>query len=97
MFRLEVRKIVERLLLCLYEASAGALLLDDQHSLPEKIDEAALIAKTFDRFLECSDLAALHPEDIEEIVIEGLGLAAFVAGLSSPSRISRRARVLRWY
>src|SRR3546814_7489314 len=67
---LQAREVVERLRLRLPKIEAGALLLDEQYALPEKVDVAPLVAKFLDRFLEGRDAANRHSEHLEESLVE---------------------------
>ena len=52
----------------LSEILAAALVLDQQHPLPEQIDSSVGSGNLLDRFLERSHGAAAHAEDLEEFV-----------------------------
>jgi hypothetical protein len=54
-------------------------VLDQQHTLPEQVDIAALAVTLFDWRLKRSDPAAGDPEDIEKTIPEALGLGIFRA------------------
>jgi hypothetical protein len=103
---LEAGKVVEGLFLGARQVAAGALLLDQEHSLPEQIDETALIAELSDRLLETGDTAAGDAKHLEKLVIEGLAFPALVmsvapllgeTGGASPDLIPTEAYLLSLY
>ena len=60
------------------QVAPGALLLDDQDSRPEEVNEAAGVVELFDPLLVAGDRLPAHPEDAEEVVVKALGLALLV-------------------
>ena len=60
------------------QAAAGALLFDQQHAGPEQVDVAVGVVEPFDVLFVARDRAPLHPEDLEEVVVEALRLALLV-------------------
>ncbi len=89
---LEARKVVERLFLGAQQVAPGALLLDQEHAFPEQVDVALPVSELLDRLLERGDLPSLHTEDLEEVVIEALGLAPLVCGAGPIAGELRRPR-----
>ena len=89
----EPGKVVEGLFLGACQVAAGALLLHQEDALPEQIDEPALVAKLLDRLLETGDAAAGNAEYLEELVVEGLALAALVVGVLPFLREACRPRL----
>ena len=76
----EAGKIVERLLFGLCKVEAAAFLLDQQHAFPKEVDAPAfVVGKILDRGFETCHPPAAHAEDVEEVIVESLGVAAFVA------------------
>ena len=75
---LQVRKVLEGLSFGFAEAPANALLLHEEHSLPEQIDVTPPLGEVLDGFLEGRQPAHGHPEYIEEIPVEELCLALLV-------------------
>ena len=63
------------------QATAGALLLDQQHARPEQVDEAGRVVEPPDVLLVPGDGAALDAEDLKERVVEALRLALLVRGV----------------
>ena len=63
------------------QVTAGALLLDQQHARPEQVDEAGRVVEPVDVLLVPGDGTALDAEDLEERVVEALGLALLVRGV----------------
>src|SRR6476646_4308264 len=61
------------------EVLARAFVFGDQHAFPEEIDETMPTAELAYRFLKGRHPAAAHAEDLEEVVVEGLGFALFVS------------------
>ena len=61
-----------------FQVAAGGFLLDDQGAGPEQVDEAAGIVEAGDLFLVAGDGGAGGAEKLEELVVEGLGLALFM-------------------
>lgn len=57
-------------------------MLGEEFAFPEEVD-AVLAFDGLDALLEAGDLAALHAEDVEEVVPEGLRLGVF-SGLFAP-------------
>ena len=88
---LQPRKVVQRLLPRSDQIAPAGLLFNEEFALPEQVDEALLLSQLFDRLLECRDLAPLDPEQLEELVVEGLGVAPLVSGLGPVSREGRCA------
>ena len=76
---LQPREVVEGLGLCLLQITASALLFDQEHAAPEKIDEAAFVAEIADRLLKGRNAPNRDPKDLEEVAIEQLGLSLFIA------------------
>jgi len=68
------------------EIAPGALLLDQQDAGPEQVDEAGRVVEALDVFLVAGDGAPPNAEDVEELVVEALGLALLVGGVSSLAR-----------
>ena len=63
------------------QVTASALLLDQQHARPEQVDEAGRVVEPLDALLVPGDGAALDAEDLEERIVEALGLALLVRGV----------------
>ena len=83
MVTLEQREqIVDRLAIGFLEVAPGALLLDDQHTRPEQVDESRTIVQLRDMRLVARDGAPTNTEHLEELVIEALRLALLVRGVS---------------
>ena len=61
------------------QTAPAALLLDEQHRRPEQVDVAARVVELLDMPLVARDAAPLDIEDREEVVVERLRLALFVA------------------
>ena len=76
--RVEVRA---GLLTCGGQVASGAFLLDQQDAGPEQIDEAGGVVEPLDAFLVPRHVAAALAEDLEELVVEALGLALLVRGI----------------
>ena len=76
--RVEVRA---GLLTCGGQVASGALLLDQQDAGPEQIDEAGGVVEPPDAFLVPRHVAAALAEDLEELIVEALGLALLVRGV----------------
>ena len=74
-------QIVERLQLRLAQVEPRALLLDQQRAGPEGVDEAVAIVRQPDSTLVIGELAAIDAEHLKEVVVEGLRLAALIAGV----------------
>jgi hypothetical protein len=73
--------VIKGLVARLAKIETGGLLLDDERARPEQVDEALLVARqVLDPLLIGGDLAAADAEAIEEVVVEGLGLALLVVG-----------------
>jgi hypothetical protein len=74
-----VRSLRERA----FQIFAGALVLDQEHAFPERVDasafELAAGAGDFDLFFEDRDASRIDAEDIEETVPEALCLRALQA------------------
>ena len=60
------------------EIAPGALLLDDQDARPEQVHEPRPVVQLAHMLLVARDGTALHPEDLEEVVVEALRLALLV-------------------
>ena len=78
---LKAGKVVQGLFLGAREIPAGTLLLDEEHAFPEQVDEASLVTKFLDGFLEAGDAAARDAENLEKLVVEGLAFPTFVVGM----------------
>src|ERR1035437_4628255 len=78
---LEAWKVVEGLFLGARQIPAGALLLDEEHTLPEQVDESSFGTKLLDGFLEAGDAPAGDAENLEKLIVEGLAFATFVMGI----------------
>ena len=76
-------EITPGLLVGLGEIAPGALLFDDQDARPEEVDEAGAIVELGYMLFVAGHAAPPDPEDLEEVVVEALRLAA--------SRKKRRA------
>ena len=76
-------EVVERLLLRLFEISAGALLFNQKNTLPEKVDEPPLVAKVLHRLFKRGNAAYGNTKHLEEVSIKELHLSLLVA-LASP-------------
>ena len=63
------------------QVAPGALLLDQQDAGPEQIDVAGGVVEPLDAFLVPRHVAAALAEDLEEVVVEALGLALLVRGV----------------
>ena len=61
------------------QVPAGAFLLDDQFAFPEQVNEPSLPVQ-LDARLETRHGVDGHPEDVEEVEVETLGLALLVPG-----------------
>src|SRR5690349_17685913 len=68
----QAREIIESLLLGTDEVPARTLLLNQEHSLPEQIDETTLFSELLYRFLEAGNSAAGDAKHLEKLVVEGL-------------------------
>ena len=77
---LEAGEVGEGLRFGLPEVAACAFLLHEQDPFPEEVDEAALVAQQFHGFLERRHPPHGHAEYVEEIPVEKLRFALFVAG-----------------
>ena len=77
---LEAGEVGEGLRFGLPEVAPRAFLLHEQDPLPEEVDEAALVAQQLHRFLERRHPPHGHAEYVEEVPVEKLRLALFVAG-----------------
>ena len=88
---LEAGEVGEGLRFGLPEVAARAFLLHEQDPLPEEVDEAALVAQQFHGFLERRHPPHGHAEYVEEIPVEKLRLALFVAGAFPLAGEFRRA------
>jgi len=75
---LEPGKILQSLGLGRNEAPARALLLDQEQTLPEEINESALFAKQPDGFFEAGYATDRYAEHVKEVLVEELRLALFV-------------------
>jgi len=62
---------------------ASRLVLDEQATWPEQVNEAPVAREFLNWFLKGGDGAATDAEDIEEVVPEGLAFGGF-AGLAFP-------------
>ena len=77
---LEAGEVGEGLRFGFPEVAARAFLLHKQHPLPEEVDEPTLVAQQFYGFFERRHPPHGHAEYVEEIPVEKLRLALFVAG-----------------
>jgi hypothetical protein len=59
-------------------------LLNQEHSLPEQIDEAAFFSELLYRFLKAGNSAAGDAKHVEKLVVEGLTLASLGGRSSIP-------------
>src|SRR5450759_3637927 len=78
---LEAGKVVKGLFLGAREIPASILLLDEEHALPEQVDESSFCTKLLDGFLEAGDAPAGDAENLEKLIVEGLAFATFVMGI----------------
>ena len=62
------------------EVAPRAFLFHEQDPLPEEVDEPALVAQQFYGFFERRHPPHRHAEYVEEVPVEKLRLALFVAG-----------------
>src|ERR1035437_2871410 len=78
---LEAGKVVEGLFLGAGEIPASTLLLDEEHALPEQVDESSFGTKLLDGFFEAGDAPAGDAESLEKLVVESLAFPTFVMGI----------------
>ena len=71
-------EITPGLLVGLGEIAPGALLFDDQNARPEEVDVAGAIVELGYMLFIAGHAAPPDPEDLEEVVVEALRLAALV-------------------
>ncbi|TRW14020.1 hypothetical protein FMM06_09780 [Glacieibacterium frigidum] len=84
--------VVERLAARFAEIEARTFLLDEQHAGPEQVDEAVFLGVQADAVLVGGEAQPVDAEDAEELVVEGLGVAVFVAAFGVALRKGHRAR-----
>ncbi|MCY4427672.1 MAG: hypothetical protein OXC05_11685 [Halieaceae bacterium] len=68
-------KIFPCLTISLFEITPGALLLNQQYTGPEQVDEAGMVIQLPYMLLKTRHRAALDPKDVEEIIVEALSFS----------------------
>lgn len=63
-------EIIMRLRLGPEQIAALGFLLNHQHAGPEQINEPGRTADLFDRVFVVADLFAVHPEDVEKLIVK---------------------------
>ena len=77
----ECVEILEGLLACFGQAASGAFLLNKEHTWPEQVDVSVSVVQLRDVCLVPSDASSADVEDLEELVVEALGVLLLVGGV----------------
>ena len=75
-------EVLPRLAVRGLEVTARTLLLHDQDTRPEEVDEPEAVVELRDVLFVARHAAAAHAEDLEEVVVEALRLALLVCAVS---------------
>ena len=75
-------EIFPGLLVGFVQIASGALLLDDENTRPEQVDEPRAVVQLRDTLLVAGNASPLDPEYLKEVVVETLRFSLLVARLA---------------